>query len=198
MERRPRVGPRRYEKNARGIIATQACGLFRTKSHKALQNTGLCDLRQSQFVDTRYTLGYTWWFLATAFAASYCSLLLTVAVQLGRGGVAQLGERLNGIQEVRGSIPLASMAWQEITRDASSTLCSEGCRDTRHVVALRCVIASRFRRVGFRDASQIAGIAQLVEHNLAKVGVAGSSPVSRSDVLSHITRRSSSLSRPGG
>jgi hypothetical protein len=26
----------------------------------------------------------------------------------------------------------------------------------------------------------IAGIAQLVEHNLAKVGVAGSSPVSRS------------------
>ena len=27
----------------------------------------------------------------------------------------------------------------------------------------------------------IAGIAQLVEHNLAKVGVAGSSPVSRSD-----------------
>jgi hypothetical protein len=28
-----------------------------------------------------------------------------------------------------------------------------------------------------------AGIAQLVEHNLAKVGVAGSSPVSRSDML---------------
>ena len=53
------------------------------------------------------------------------------------GGVAQLGERLNGIQEVSGSIPLASIA-----------------------------------RV-------VAGIAQLVEHNLAKVGVAGSSPVSR-------------------
>ena len=52
------------------------------------------------------------------------------------GGVAQLGERLNGIQEVRGSIPLASIP--------------------------------------------CAGIAQLVEHNLAKVGVAGSSPVSRS------------------
>ena len=28
-----------------------------------------------------------------------------------------------------------------------------------------------------------AGIAQLVEHNLAKVGVAGSSPVSRSEVM---------------
>ena len=28
----------------------------------------------------------------------------------GSGGVAQLGERLNGIQEVRGSIPLASIA----------------------------------------------------------------------------------------
>ena len=34
-------------------------------------------------------------------------------------------------------------------------------------------------RVGFRV--WYAGIAQLVEHNLAKVGVAGSSPVSRSD-----------------
>ena len=50
-----------------------------------------------------------------------------------------MGERLNGIQEVRGSIPLASMV-----------------------------------------PSAVAGIAQLVEHNLAKVGVAGSSPVSRS------------------
>ena len=27
----------------------------------------------------------------------------------GAGGVAQLGERLNGIQEVRGSIPLTSI-----------------------------------------------------------------------------------------
>ena len=31
------------------------------------------------------------------------------------------------------------------------------------------------------DSSPLAGIAQLVEHNLAKVGVAGSSPVSRSE-----------------
>ena len=58
------------------------------------------------------------------------------------GGVAQLGERLNGIQEVSGSIPLASIA------------------------SVRTVVS-------------VAGIAQLVEHNLAKVGVAGSSPVSR-------------------
>ena len=58
------------------------------------------------------------------------------------GGVAQLGERVNGIHEVRGSIPLASTAR--------------------------------------RSAEPDAGIAQLVEHNLAKVGVAGSSPVSRS------------------
>ena len=66
----------------------------------------------------------------------------------GPGGVAQLGERLNGIQEVRGSIPLTSMA---------GVAAKNGC--------LEC-----------------AGIAQLVEHNLAKVGVAGSSPVSRSVV----------------
>ena len=31
-----------------------------------------------------------------------------------------------------------------------------------------------------QSAASYAGIAQLVEHNLAKVGVAGSSPVSRS------------------
>ena len=63
------------------------------------------------------------------------------------GGVAQLGERLNGIQEVRGSIPLTSMA-----------------------------------RGNDKNSCLFAGIAQLVEHNLAKVGVAGSSPVSRSRV----------------
>src|SRR5439155_14258070 len=34
--------------------------------------------------------------------------------------------------------------------------------------------------VGRLDSGRHAGIAQLVEHNLAKVGVAGSSPVSRS------------------
>ena len=71
-----------------------------------------------------------------------------------KGGVAQLGERVNGIHEVRGSIPLASI-----------------------------------EQVGRRDGgpgrwaitfAAHAGIAQLVEHNLAKVGVAGSSPVSRS------------------
>ena len=31
-----------------------------------------------------------------------------------------MGERLNGIQEVRGSIPLASMAWHAGPLDASS------------------------------------------------------------------------------
>jgi hypothetical protein len=34
------------------------------------------------------------------------------------GGVAQLGERLNGIQEVRGSIPLASISDQKTGPDA--------------------------------------------------------------------------------
>src|SRR6478736_6642715 len=32
------------------------------------------------------------------------------------------------------------------------------------------------------NSKPLAGIAQLVEHNLAKVGVAGSSPVSRSEL----------------
>ncbi len=69
----------------------------------------------------------------------------------GPGGVAQLGERLNGIQEVSGSIPLASTG-----------------------VRFRPNFLFRF------PSGTCAGIAQLVEHNLAKVGVAGSSPVSRS------------------
>ena len=33
------------------------------------------------------------------------------------GGVAQLGERVNGIHEVRGSIPLASISWVRTERD---------------------------------------------------------------------------------
>ena len=37
-------------------------------------------------------------------------------------------------------------------------------------------------------AREIAGIAQLVEHDLAKVGVAGSSPVSRSNKTAPIYR----------
>jgi hypothetical protein len=37
-----------------------------------------------------------------------CGLRLFGMLRGCRGGVAQLGERLNGIQEVRGSIPLAS------------------------------------------------------------------------------------------
>jgi hypothetical protein len=54
------------------------------------------------------------------------------------GAVAQLGERLNGIQEVRGSIPLSSTrrkwkAWEAGSQAflflaCGSSLCLEGCR----------------------------------------------------------------------
>ena len=77
------------------------------------------------------------------------------------GGVAQLGERLNGIQEVRGSIPLASIGY--VLRLVTSE---------NGPVAAGCWLLA--------ERHLYAGIAQLVEHNLAKVGVAGSSPVSRS------------------
>ena len=63
---------------------------------KALQNTGLNAFRQSYFLDTVITPNYT-----SSFRTEQLS-------PTGGGGVAQLGERLNGIQEVRGSIPLAS------------------------------------------------------------------------------------------
>ncbi len=86
--------------------------------------------RARVILDSIPTLGYNSRFLTTGHSSIY-----------PEGGVAQLGERVNGIHEVRGSIPLASIGQE---------------------------------RYGS------AGIAQLVEHNLAKVGVAGSSPVSRS------------------
>ena len=71
-----------------------------------------------------------------------------------------MGERVNGIHEVRGSIPLASMAPPSADCDPCCGSLRRGGPDTRIL--------------------RFAGIAQLVEHNLAKVGVAGSSPVSRS------------------
>ena len=43
------------------------------------------------------------------------------------------------------------------------------------------LLAYLFGGASFGYMSRRAGIAQLVEHNLAKVGVAGSSPVSRSE-----------------
>ena len=110
------------------------------ESPEAVQITGLLRFRQPRFVDITYTRRYIWWFLQERVFSFLKALVLA-----GPGGVAQLGERLNGIQEVRGSIPLTSMAEGAVWN---------GCL--------------------------FAGIAQLVEHNLAKVGVAGSSPVSRS------------------
>ena len=123
-----------------------------SESGKALQNTRHRDLRQTHFVDTVYTLDYNSRFLADGGFTPDTPL----------GGVAQLGERLNGIQEVRGSIPLASIPAAAVPRRGGITLESHDRSATRPSV------------------SSHAGIAQLVEHNLAKVGVAGSSPVSRS------------------
>ena len=79
------------------------------------------------------------------------------------GGVAQLGERVNGIHEVRGSIPLASTEKQDGGGWGGRGGRGRGTRPTERL-----------------NWQRHAGIAQLVEHNLAKVGVAGSSPVSRS------------------
>jgi hypothetical protein len=94
------------------------------------------------------------------------------------GGVAQLGERLNGIQEVRGSIPLASMAG--FSRLNASFLYAAVDEEEFSMdpggYGRFSPTASATRPFFVSDA----GIAQLVEHNLAKVGVAGSSPVSRS------------------
>ena len=63
---------------------------------------------------------------------------------------------------------------------------------------MRTFCASRTQKVYFmlrrRQKCQVykvnAEIAQLVEHNLAKVGVAGPSPVFRSSVLNNLARKS--------
>ena len=75
---------------------------------------------------------------------------------------------MNGIQEVRGSIPLASISgyvFRLVTVYVSHRSLPQ---DERSVAVMKST------------SWTVAGIAQLVEHNLAKVGVAGSSPVSRS------------------
>jgi hypothetical protein len=116
-----------------------------------------------------------------------------------------LGERLNGIQEVRGSIPLSSTP----LRGVDATLAQSVERVTRNdeVVgsiptggSARVDTAGRTRRLDVgpcyrrgRTAGKaagallraavaggrVAGVAQLAEHQLPKLRVAGSSPVSR-------------------
>ena len=46
-----------------------------------------------------------------------------------------------------------------------------------------CYLCNRNRERCFLEIRNVAEIAQLVEHNLAKVGVAGPSPVFRSHIL---------------
>ena len=83
-----------------------------------------------------------------------------------------MGERVNGIHEVRGSIPLASM------RTGDWEFCPAPQLLTARPADRPTGTGSGGPWVGLDW--RCAGIAQLVEHNLAKVGVAGSSPVSRS------------------
>jgi hypothetical protein len=49
--------------------------------------------------------------------------------------------------------------------------------------SFKFAVPSGNNKAGLIRSLNIAGIAQLVEHDLAKVGVAGSSPVSRSIYL---------------
>ena len=121
-----------------------------------------------EFLDSVPTPDYTSCFLAEQLSP------------LGRGGVAQLGERLNGIQEVRGSIPLAS----------TSRRCSLSSVGPPAVRVSTTPVDYWSNGLGAN-----AGIAQLVEHNLAKVGVAGSSPVSRSACRMRTSRASFSSGR---
>ena len=74
---------------------------------------------------------------------------------------------MNGIHEVRGSIPLASTLHRPPSvLETPPNMQQQRLRGQGPVATIPSV--------------GLAGIAQLVEHNLAKVGVAGSSPVSRS------------------
>ena len=97
--------------------------------------------------------------------------------QAAPGAVAQLGERLNGIQEVRGSIPLGSIDGQGCHRSSG----------VEHSIRNRAVVGSnptggsgQRAAIGLDLPVQSAGVAQLAEHQLPKLRVAGSNPVSRS------------------
>ena len=67
-------------------------------SQRREEDTARNMFRQSDLLDLQLTPAYTFRFLKDGLFQ-------------GSGGVAQLGERLNGIQEVRGSIPLASIGY---------------------------------------------------------------------------------------
>ena len=86
-------------RDSRQILPPNICDQARFSERSgALQNTGRGGNFQSSFLTLTITLGYPSRFpeRRTAIAGN-------------TGGVAQLGERLNGIQEVRGSIPLTSI-----------------------------------------------------------------------------------------
>jgi hypothetical protein len=90
---------------------------------------------------------------------------------VGCGAVAQLGERCNRTAEVTGSIPVSSIHTTYVERHRSS--------EVEHSIRNRAVVSSIL--TGGSDARECgdAGVAQLVEHQLPKLRVAGSNPVSR-------------------
>ena len=63
-----------------------------------------------------------------------------------------------------------------------------------------CYLCNRNRERCFLEIRNVAEIAQLVEHNLAKVGVAGPSPVFRSEVMNKMVIKSglNLQNSPGG
>ena len=115
------------------------------------------------------------------------------------GGIAQLGERLNGIQEVRGSTPLISTSTESglLSVDKSSDLCLYRIRRpyfpedlplpiARFRILLGNLYAKKFSDFSgnpllfYRMCAIILalhrGIAQLVEYRSPKPWVAGSNP----------------------
>src|SRR3954469_19819499 len=66
---------------------------------------------RSPFISTVGRCGRPWCLVDTLSGTGYVSVLAAVPFgggTISTGGVAQMGERVNGIHEVRGSIPLAS------------------------------------------------------------------------------------------
>ncbi len=86
------------------------------------------------------------------------------------GALAQLGERLNGIQEVVGSIPIGSTI--------ISTICEIGVSPSGKAQDFDSCIPWFESRHPSHLIIKRRGVAQLVEHRSSKPGVAGSSPVS--------------------
>jgi hypothetical protein len=166
MERRQEMVPRRYDYETRAAASPRSTFHFKRRRERR------CKIPAAQISASpnSLTLG-----IPSAILGGSCRAPLSShGASTGTRGRSSVGRALEWHSRGQGFDSPRLHGVATVVRRTPRRCCSKACRGTWPV------IGSRSGRVGFRELHHIAGIAQLVEHNLAKVGVAGSSPVSRS------------------